>query len=142
MPLPNSENTKKGRDFEEKARSVLEEKYGARFQMRAINIGMPPKAHKFDLVSEDGNIVVECKNFSWTETGKVPSAKTAFLNQAVLFLSFLPSNTKKIIVLRKDNYSKRAESLAEYYVRTNFFLLNNIAVMELNVNNMTVKEIK
>ncbi len=141
MPLPNSENPRKGRDFEEKVRQVLEKKYKTSFATQSIKIGMPPKTHNFDLVSEDGNIVVECKNYSWTETGKTPSAKTAFLNQAVLYFSYLPARSIKIIVLRKDNHPHRKESLAEYYVRTYFHLLNKVTVMELDIDNMTIKEI-
>ncbi|MFA6099392.1 MAG: hypothetical protein WC750_00760 [Patescibacteria group bacterium] len=142
MSLLNSENPKKGRDFEERVSQALEEKFGMKFKKRSFGIGMPPKAHNFDLVSEDGKIIVECKNYSWTETGNVPSAKTAFLNEAVLYLSHVPANSKKIIVLRKDNHSKRKESLAEYYVRTYFHLLNGVVVMELDTNDMTIKEVK
>ena len=142
MPLPNSENPKKGRDFEEKVRQVLEKKYKTNFKSKSINIGVPSKAHIFDLVSEDGNIVVECKNYSWTETGKIPSAKTAFLNQAVLYFSYLPARSKKIIVLRKDNHPHRRESLAEYYVRTYYHLLNEVVIMELDIDNLNIREVK
>ena len=114
MPLSNTYNPKKGRDFEEKVSQALEERYKTSFKKRSINIGVPPKAHNFDLVSEDGTIIVECKNYSWTETGNIPSAKTAFLNEAVLYLSHAPVDSKRIIVLRKDNHPKRKESLAEY----------------------------
>lgn len=141
MPLSNSENPKKGRDFEDKVRQILEDKYKMSFKMKSINIGLPPKAHNFDLVSEDGNIIVECKSHSWTESGKIPRAKMAILNEAVLFLSHVPTNSKKIIVLRKDNHAERKESLAEYYVRTYFHLLNEVVIMELDINNMLIKEV-
>jgi len=84
---------------------------------------------------------VECKNYSWTETGNTPSAKIAVLNEAVLYLSHAPIDSKKIIVLRKDNNPKRKESLAEYYVRTYFHLLNEVMIMELDISNMTIKEV-
>jgi len=141
MPLSNSYNPKKGRDFEERVGQALEERYKTSFKKRSINIGVPPKAHNFDLVSEDGTIIVECKNYSWTETGNIPSAKTAFLNEAVLYLSHAPASSKKIIVVRKDNHPKRKESLAEYYVRTYFHLLNNVMIMELDINSMIIKEV-
>jgi hypothetical protein len=79
MPLPNSENPKKGKDFEEKARQILGQRYKTKFRKQSINIGNPPKPHNFDLVSDDGTIIVECKNYSWTETGNVPSAKMALI---------------------------------------------------------------
>ena len=141
MPLSNSYNPKKGRDFEEKASQALAERYKTGFKKRPIDIGTPPKAHNFDLVSEDGNIIVECKNYSWTETGNIPSAKTAFLNEAALYLSHAPADSKKIIVLRKDNHPKRKESFAEYYVRTYFHLLNEVMIMELDINSMIIKEV-
>jgi len=141
MPLSNSENPKIGRDFEERVSQTLEKKYKTRFKRRAINIGVPPKAHNFDLVSENGDIIVECKNYAWTETGNIPSAKTAFLNEAVLYLLHISTNAKKIIVLRKANHPKRKESLAEYYVRTYYHLLNEVVIMELDIDNMTIKEV-
>lgn len=142
MPLSNSNNVKKGKEFEESVRQVLNERYKIEFTQQSINIGNPAKAHKFDLVSKDKNIIVECKNYSWTETGNAPSAKTAFLNEAVLYLSHAPKNTKKIIVLRRDNHLKRKESLAEYYVRTYYHLLDEVIIMELDIHNMTLKEIE
>ncbi len=141
MPLPNSSNPKKGRDFEEVVAKLLGKRYKTSFKERSIDIGNPPKAHNFDLVSEDGNIIVECKNYSWTESGNVPSAKMSFLNEAVLYLSHAPQNKKNIIVLRKDEHPDRKESLAEYYVRTYYHLLDDVNVMELDVDNMTLKEV-
>lgn len=137
----NSKNPKKGKDFEEKVCRALENKYHQNFSKQAIKIGNPPKLHDFDLVSDDKNIIVECKNYSWTETGNIPSAKMALINEAVLYLSHTPNNTKKIIVLRRDNHSKRKESLAAYYRRIYFHLLNNIIIMELDVDKMILSEV-
>ncbi len=140
MPLPNNQNPKRGRDFEEKASHALQKKYGQKFAMKAIGIGNPPKLHNFDLVSEDDNIIVECKNYSYTETGNVPSAKMAFLNEAVLYLSHTSRDAKKIIMIRKDRHSKRGESLADYYKRAYFHLLNGIMIMELDIDTMKIIE--
>lgn len=142
MPLPNSENARKGRDFEEQVRQCLSRLYKASFHEQSVNIGTPAKAHKFDLVSDNKDIIVECKNFSWTETGNIPSAKMGFLNQAVLFLSHAPKEATKIIVMRKDSHSKRKETLAEYYVRTYNHLLKGIHVKELDVDSMRLKNVK
>ncbi|MBR3621310.1 MAG: hypothetical protein IKN56_07345, partial [Clostridia bacterium] len=68
---------------------------------KKIAIGYYPeelKEHKFDLVSADGSIAVECKRYTWTETGNVPSAKMGFCNEAAFYLSFLPDNVDKYIV--------------------------------------------
>ena len=139
MPLPNSENPKKGKEFENKVASALRILYKKEFHTQAIPIGNPPKPHKFDLVSDDKSIVAECKNYSWTETGNIPSAKMAFLNQAVLYLSHISKEAKKIIVLRKDRHPKRKESLAEYYVRTYSYLLEEICIMEFDVDKMVLE---
>lgn len=142
MSQSSPENSIKGREFEERVCHALEKKYGQSFNKKSIHIGIPSKAHYFDLISEDGNIIVECKNYSWTVTGNTPSAKIAFLNEAVLYLSHVPSNSKKIIILRKDNHPKKKESLAEYYVRTYYFLLKDINVMEFDLNSATIKEVR
>ena len=141
MPFPNSENPKKGKYFEEKVRQALRGIYKTDFSKQSITIGKPPKAHYFDLVSEDKSVIVECKNYSWTEAGNVPSAKMAFINEAVLYLSHAPKGVKKIIVLRRDNHPRTKESLAEYYVRTRYHLLEEICVMELDTDNMILKEV-
>ncbi|MFA5778782.1 MAG: hypothetical protein WC947_01435 [Elusimicrobiota bacterium] len=141
MQSSNSKNPKKGRDFEKIVRQAVEKRYKTSFKKHSISIGTPPKAHNFDLVSEDGNIIIECKNYSWTKTGNIPSAKTAFLNEAALYLSYTPSTAKKIIILRKDTHRKRKESLAEYYVRTYYHLLDKVIVMELDINNMTLNRV-
>ena len=66
-----------------KAAEVLTKHYGVNFRLDfQIPIGKPPKDHKFDLVSEDEEIIGECKNYSWTETGNIPSAKMEFTNEA------------------------------------------------------------
>lgn len=142
LPLPNSENPKKGRDFERLACIALEDKYKIKFAEKAILIGKPPKAHNFDLVSEDGRIIAECKNYSWTKTGNVPSAKMGFINEAVFYLTHTPKNVKKIVILRKDNHPKRTESLAEYYARTYYHLLDRVIIMELDINNMLLKKLE
>ena len=143
MVSANSENSKKGRDFENKVKQVLERKYSKeKFEKKFIKIGVPPKLHEFDLVSKYGNIIVECKKYSWTKSGGIPYAKKAYLNEAVLYLSLAPKNTKKIIVLSKSSHFKRKESFAEYYVRTCYNLLNKIIILELDVKTGLLKEIK
>ena len=89
MPPDNRLNTGKGRSFQEKAAIVLAAHFGTEFHLdHPILIGKPPKLHRFDLVSTNLQHVGECKNYSWTETGNVPSAKMGFINEAV-FLPFV-----------------------------------------------------
>ena len=113
------------------------------YQMeKAIPIGTPGKNHKFDLAEATGNVAVECKCYTWTETGNVPSAKIRSINEAAFFLSFLPDTMEKIIVMAKATPQKHKETLAEYYHRSYGHLLGTIRVMEYDVSTNTMKNIE
>jgi len=138
----NSLNTGKGRLFQERAAKILGEYLGVKFKLDvAIEIGQPVKSHRFDLVSEDGTYVGECKNYCWTETGNMPSAKMAFLNEAVFYLSHLPGHAKRFIAMRADRHLKRKETLASYYVRTYHHLLSGIDIYELDIDQGVVSKL-
>ena len=104
-----------------------------------ISIGDPPKEHRFDLVSADHRYVGECKNYSWTESGNVPSAKMGFVNEAVFYLSFLSTEIYRFVVMRQDPHPRNKESLAEYYYRTNKHLLQGINVIEVDVRTKKIQ---
>lgn len=138
----NRENPGKGRSFQEGAKTVLSRHFGVEFRTDVpVQIGDPPKGHRFDLASKDLRHVGECKNYSWTESGNVPSAKMAFVNEAVFYLSYLPEGTRKLIVMRRDKHPKHNETLAEYYYRTYRHLLKGVSVLELDLETSTVREI-
>ncbi len=91
----NSLNTGKGRSFQELSSRMISRHFDTTFGLDvSIPIGNPPKEHRFDLVSKDVRYVGECKNYSWTETGNMPSAKMGFVNEAVFYLTFLPPGTR------------------------------------------------
>ena len=140
MPMPNSMNTAKGRDFQQAACAILREHFRCgKFKLDCpVLIGNPPKEHKFDLVCEDGRYVGECKNYSWTETGNVPSAKLAFLNEAVFYLLHLPGDVQRFVALRRDVHPRRRESLAEFYFRTDYHLLDGVKVIEIDLRGYPV----
>ena len=128
----NSENPRVGREFQELVKSGLEEKYNMAFkQEAAIPIGKPAKDHKFDLANEDRSIVAECKCYTWTDSGNVPSAKLMGLDEAVFYFSFLPPETKKLLCMKKAMYPGKTETLAEYYVRVHGHLLGEVHVYEV-----------
>lgn len=138
----NSLNPGKGKFFQEKAAEILSEHFKIGFDIDyPIEIGEPPKAHKFDLVSVDRRYFGECKNYSWTKTGNVPSAKMGFTNEAVFYLSFLPRDKLRFVVMRKATHLKRTETLAEYYFRTYRHLLQGVRIFEIDLDNESVKEI-
>lgn len=141
MPLPNCENPRKRREFEVAVACALEQKFGATFSSKKMPIGNPPKDHNFDLVSADGKVVAECKNYSWTEGGNVPSAKMAFVNEAVFYLQHLPPDVTRYVILRKDMSDARGTTLAEYYHRMYRHLLDKVAVLELDVETGELRSI-
>ncbi|HEY9206414.1 MAG TPA: hypothetical protein VIO58_10890 [Candidatus Methanoperedens sp.] len=142
MPSDNSLNPSKGKLFQIKTSEILSKYFDVEFQLDyPIAIGNPPKSHRYDLVSSDLRYIGECKNYSWTETGNVPSAKMGFINEALFYLSFLPPETMRFVVLRKDTHQQRKISLAEYYYRTYQRLLNGISIFEADITLGTLKEI-
>ena len=134
MMNKNSENPRVGKEFQLAVKEWFEEVYTAPFEIeRKIAIGRPAKLHSFDISSLDESIVVECKCYTWTETGNVPSAKMGFTNEAAFYLSFLPDNTERMIVMLHAEHAKRNETLAEYYFRTNRHLLGKIKIYEFDL---------
>jgi len=142
MPWDNRLNTGKGRDFQRLAAKALERHFQVPFVLeQKIPIGDPPKEHKFDLVSEDRRYIGESKNYSWTETGNMPSAKMGFVNEAVFYLSFLPDSIQRFVIMRNDLRRSGGETLAEYYYRTYRHLLGRITVLELDVPTRKVRQV-
>ena len=128
----NSENPIVGLRFQEAVATWFRNKYAKSFELeKRIAIGVSEKKyHKFDVVADDDSIVAECKCYTWTAGGNVPSAKMAFTNEAAYYLSFLPDTYEKYIVMLHDYHEKRNETLAEYYYRMNRHLLGSIKVAE------------
>jgi hypothetical protein len=127
----NSENPKVGKKFQLTVKEWFEKSLNCEFDIeRKIAIGNPAKLHSFDIANKEGTVVVECKCYTWTETGNVPSAKMGFVNEAAFYLSFLDSSVDRSIVMAKSTHPKRTETLAEYYFRTNRHLLGKIKILE------------
>lgn len=136
----NSENPKVGKMFQTAVKEWFEKERGVPYNWEEpIPIGNPAKQHKFDLVESTGLIVVECKCYTWTEMGNVPSAKMEFINEAAFYLSFLPEAIERNIVIRKSVHPRRKETLAEYYFRTYRHLLGKIRILEYDTDTKTMK---
>ena len=89
MSNKNTENPLIGKAFQKKVQKILVERYNMDFEWEpAIPIGTPPKNHRFDLSNKDRTIVVECKCYTWTDAGNIPSAKLTGLNEAVFYFGF------------------------------------------------------
>ena len=132
--MSNSEHTKIGADFQKAVQQYFIKKYGSGFELEMqIKIGYSEddqKEHKFDIVNPEQRIVIECKRYTWTETGNVPSAKIRAINEAAFYLSFLPDAYEKYIVMLRSQHKKKQETLAEYYYRTNHHLLGKTRIAE------------
>ncbi len=129
----NSENPKVGKKFQELVQESLEAYFSVPFRPEtAFPIGTPPKPHKFDCVSEDRTIVVECKCYTWTQSGNVPSGKMRGMNEAILYMNHLPDEATRILCMKKAVHPKRAETLADYYYRIYGHLLERIKIFEVD----------
>lgn len=144
--MSNSDNPILGAEFQDQVRIWFEEHYGKPFGSETkIAIGVCPenkKDHKFDIVAEDDSIAIECKRYTWTVAGNVPSAKMGFTNEAAFYLSLLPDTYEKYIVMLYSYNAKRGETLAEYYYRTNNHLLGKIKVAEYNPETKGIRVIE
>ncbi|SFB90189.1 hypothetical protein [Ruminococcus albus] len=143
--MSNSEHPHWGKEFQKAVFKWLESKpeYKGKFEMEVgLPIGKPEKDHFFDIVNKEERIVIECKRYTWTETGNVPSAKIRALNEAAFFLTFVDNTYTKYIVILKNYHDKKRESLAEYYVRTYRHLLGDIIVAEFDLDKNQLNIIK
>ncbi len=117
-------NSHVGREFESWAQAFFAGQGLALTPAIAIDVGINgKKSHKFDLGSSKDKVIVECKAHTWTESGSVPVAKMTTWNEAMFFFHAAPSEYRKILFVLRDISSKRKETLAEYYVRTNPHLI-------------------
>ena len=128
----SNSNKNKGDAFRDFAKPILEKELKTELEPeQKIDIGKPMKEHAFDLANQDRSVVIECKNYTWTKAGNVPSAKISTLNEAVLYFSFLDYNVQKILCLMRSEHPKRKETLAVYYVNTYGHLLRDVIVYEI-----------
>ena len=124
-------------------RDWFQQTYNKKFELeKKIAIGSPAKEHRFDIIDEFEKFAIECKRYTWTETGNIPNAKIGFINEAAFYLSFLPDSYDKYIVMLYSYHPQKKETLAEYYYRTNKHLLGNIKVAEFNPENNQLRVIR
>jgi hypothetical protein len=130
-------NTDVGNDFEKAAKEFFSiKKQIALEQNIAVNVGINgTKLHKFDLGNLNEKILVECKSHTWTEGGNIPSAKITTWDQAMYLFYATPPIYRKIFFVLKDYSTERAETLAEYYIRTKSHLIpKDVEIWEFDIN--------
>jgi hypothetical protein len=136
-------NAHVGREFESWAQAFFATQDIALTPAIAIEIGINgKKAHKFDLGNPHERVLVECKAHTWTESGNVPVAKMTTWNEAMFFFHAAPSEYRKILFVLRDVSSKKKETLAEYYVRTNPNLIpDKVEVWEYDAALQTARQV-
>ncbi len=131
----NSENPKVGKAFQVFVKVCLQKRFNMEFSCEAaIEIGSPPRPHNFDCASSDRSIVVECKCYTWTIGGNAPSAKLAQFDEALLYMSFLPEQTMKIIAVSKAETSRPGLTLADYIYQRKGNLMRDVLLYEIDTD--------
>ena len=140
--MGNSDNPRKGSDFEKSAKEYFKSKNIDLQHSFSIPVGFSniKKEHKFDLGSADPAILVECKFHSWTESGNSPSAKLSVWNEAMFYFIAAPNNYRKILFVLKSMRNKI--SLASHYVnRYGHLIPNGVDILEYDLNNSSAYRI-
>ena len=130
LPMQLS-NTERGKAFQILCGAALKRALGRDFDLEiAIAIG-GGKSHAFDLVTQEQDIIAESKNFDFTTTGNIPSAKITTLREAAWYLQRLQKADERLLIVRHAPHPKRGETLGRYFVRLNKHLLEGITVLEM-----------
>tara|TARA_B100001964_G_C13880493_1_gene442692 strand:+ start:124 stop:579 length:456 start_codon:yes stop_codon:yes gene_type:complete len=141
-----SSNAELGRRFEQEARDFFSVKHGIKldynFKLK-VGIESDEKGHNFDLGCKNKKIIVECKSHKWTSSGNIPSAKMTIWNEAMYYFHVSPPNYRKIMFVLYDYSEKRNETLAEYYLRTNYHLIpQDVEFWEYDEGEKTAKRVR
>lgn len=124
-------NTERGTAFQLRCRDALNQALNREFYLEVpIEIG-GGKYHRFDLVPKEQDIIAECKAFSFTATGNIPSAKITTLREAAMYLRSVRGNPMRLLIVKQDMHPKRGETLGRYFVRLNSNHLEQVTVLEM-----------
>ncbi|MFS8064014.1 MAG: hypothetical protein ACMG5Z_05440 [Luteimonas sp.] len=110
----------------------------------AVEVGMASKRkklHRFDFGSSD--ILIECKHYNWTSTGKNPSGKIATINEALLYFLAAP-RCKKLLFVPKTGLqgTRRAETLIARYLRLHGHLIpDDVEIWEFDKSTLSAERI-
>ena len=137
-------NSHAGREFEAAARVYLHETGIVLEPNFSVPIGYAEKKqHRFDLGSSNPPILVECKSYTWTETGGSPSAKIRGMNEAMLLFSLAPPGFRKLLFLLKHVHEQRGISLAAHYIQTQRHLIApDIEIWEFDLPAKTAEKLR
>lgn len=129
--METTKNEAKGTLFQQQVQKWFSLNRNEEFNMEvAASIGFPAKPHTFNLANKSRAVFIECKNYTWTADGNIPSEKLVFCNEAIFLLRLLPASCEKWLVMMKSTHSKHNETLAEYYCKTYKHLFGDVRVAE------------
>lgn len=135
---PGEEARPEDQGFEERVKLHFERELSTNLSSRVpLRVGKELE-HKFDLVSPDESIVIECKSYTWTRSGNWPSAKIAHANEALFYLSRVKAG-RKLLVLQED-INSRGSSLVETYVRRYQGLMDDVEIWSFLVGEPPQKD--
>lgn len=84
------------------------------------------QTHRFDLGSEQGDILIDCKSYTFTKTGNEPAAKLNHAKTDALLLRASHAQ-RKLLVFDDDVHPKKG-SLAALFERRNRVWLADVEV--------------
>lgn len=113
------------KNFENLVEGYFEDTLGVQFENQVPQDDADGGRHKFDVVSIDREIVIECKSHTWTRGGNYPAAKAT---DALVTVEHLKRHSakRKLLVFQDDRM--QGKSLAETFVRRNKERLSGIEV--------------
>lgn len=106
-----------------------------------IGFGSVKKEHSFDLGNEQ--MLVECKNFTWTSGGNSPSAKLSSLAEVMLIFQAIDAGYSKLLFMAKSrkNAKRNSETLVEHYIKSYGHLIpSEIEIWEFDETNLTAEK--
>lgn len=117
-------NTEAGREFEDAAHIFFDTAGIKLARGFSAPVGYKIKKNKiFDLGSAEPPILVECKSYTWTESGNSPSAKIRGINEAMLLFSVAPPQYRKILFVLKHTHPRSGVTLASHYIKNQGHLI-------------------
>lgn len=85
------------------------------------------QVHRFDLASDDGAVLIECKSYTWTKGGNEPAAKLNHARTDALMLKASLAK-RKLLVFEDDLHPTTRKSLAELFARRSQAWLGDVEV--------------
>lgn len=125
-------NVEKGKIFQNYCQKILKAEFGRDIESEVRFTLTDGRSHKFDLATSDRAIVAECKAYTWTSGGNIPSAKITHLKESVDYLNNLPPSIKALLLIKRDPHPVRRETIGSYFVRLNKEILKNVNVIEVS----------